>query len=177
MLALRLSRQQIEYLYPCFRCVYWMGRNNSVNNRFGYYATPFIEPSLVQLGLQIPMQFKAHGKFEAALIQGADPALAHYPSAYGQPLDEAPTLKRRFKSSLTMLRPVRARRLSYRLQNRLRRPGRRSEIYGPAYLSTVLDPSFPEMKRYFHPEKIASEAELNRICTLEYLFERYRVAP
>lgn len=174
-LALRLSRQQIEYLYPCFRCVYWMGRNNSVNNRFGYYTTPFIEPALVQLGLQIPMRFKAHGKFEAALIRDADPALAHYPSAYGQPLDEAPTLKRRFKSGLTVLRPVRVRRLSYRLQNRLHRPGRRSEIYGPAYLSTVLDPSFPEMKRYFHPEKIANEAELNRICTLEYLFETYHV--
>ncbi|MBM3584145.1 MAG: hypothetical protein FJX36_06850 [Alphaproteobacteria bacterium] len=30
-----LSRGEIELLYGALRCRYWMGRNNSINNRFG----------------------------------------------------------------------------------------------------------------------------------------------
>lgn len=32
----RLTRAQVELLYPLFRCHYWMGTQNSVSVRHGY---------------------------------------------------------------------------------------------------------------------------------------------
>lgn len=173
-LATRLARTEIEFLYPCLRCAYWMGRNNSVNNRFGFAATPFIEPALVGLALQIPIAAKNHGRFEAALIAAIDPALARYPSVYGQGFDEAPALARRLKGGMTLARPPRLRKWSYRLQNRMRRAGF-SGVLGPDYLSRVIDPDCPALRRYFRIERVRSALEFNRICTLEYLFERHAV--
>ena len=31
----RFTRGEVEALYPFYRCRYWMGRNNSVNNKLG----------------------------------------------------------------------------------------------------------------------------------------------
>jgi hypothetical protein len=173
--AERLTRQQVEYLYPCFRCAYWMGRNNSVNNRFGRAVTPFIEPELIKLALQIPLRFKNHGIFEAALIDAIDPRLASYPSVYGQTFDRPPPWRRVLKDQATLRRPTYLRRFSYRLQNRLRRP-EMTPLLSKEYLSTVIDASFPIMRRYFKIEQVMSSLEMNRICTLEYLFQTYPLA-
>ncbi len=171
--GIRLAREEIEYLYPCLRCVYWMGRNNSVNNRFGYAATPFIATELIKLALRIPIAAKNYGRFEAALIARADPALAGYPSAHGQPPSEAPSLSRRLEAGMTMLRPPWVRRFSYRIQHRRARL-RPSFVLGDG-LAKVIDPSFPELRRYFKIDKVTDEFVLNRIATLEYIFENYPV--
>src|SRR5690606_32434785 len=57
----RLSRTQVELLYPLFRCHYWMGANNSVAVRHGYYATPLVNQETVQLALRVPLRWKNAG--------------------------------------------------------------------------------------------------------------------
>jgi asparagine synthase (glutamine-hydrolysing) len=168
---IRLSRMEVESLYPCLRCAYWMGRNNSINNRFGYASTPFVESSLVKLALQIPLTYKNFGRFEATLIHAADPALARYTSAYGEGFDASPSVRRKLKEYATIYRPTWVRRVSYRIRNRFRRH-QIGFLLTSDYLSRVIDTSFPEMRRYFRVDKVKNETELNRICTLEYMFQK-----
>jgi hypothetical protein len=170
----RLSRVEIELLYAYFRCGFWMGRNNSLNNRFGAFVTPFIAPSLIDRAAAVPLRLKNHGRLEARLVAAADPALAAYPSVYGESFDRPPARARVVKDYVTLLRPVALRRISYRLQNRLRRPAPLPRFLQKDYLARVLDPSFPEMRRYFVIERVGSPALMNRLSTLEYLFETYR---
>lgn len=173
--GVRLPRHDIEYLYPYFRCAFWMGRNNSVNNRFGFAHTPFIDAEVVRLALQIPIRFKTHGQFESALICAADPALARYPSIYGHGFDKDVALARRLKGWLTLSRPIFTRRWPYRIRTRLARSRTSPAIMAP--LAGIVDPSFPEVRQYFKIEKVARSSELiNRIATLEYLFEKYSVS-
>jgi asparagine synthase (glutamine-hydrolysing) len=167
----RLSRKEVECLYPCLRCAYWMGRNNSINNRFGFASTPFVESSLVKLALQIPVRYKNFGRFEAALIHAMDPALARHASVYGQGFDASPSVKRKLKEYATLYRPTWARRLSYRIQARFR-GHELNPLLTKEYLSRVIDASFPEMRRYFSVDKVKNETELSRICTLEYMFRK-----
>jgi asparagine synthase (glutamine-hydrolysing) len=176
VLEQRLSRGQIEFLYPCLRCVYWMGRNNSVNNRLGYFCTPFIETEPIRLALQIPIEFKNHGLFEAGLIRAADPRLAQYPSVYGRGFTEGPSVWQRTKSRLTIARPPYLRRYSYRFQRRLQKV-ERTGIFRDKSLAAVIDPSFPQMRGYFNVGAVSDSEQFNRICTLEYLFEQYGVLP
>ena len=171
-LAAPLSRPEIELLYAYFRCSFWMGRNNSVNNRFGYFLTPFVEPKLIDLAVAVPLRLKNHGILEARLIAAADPALAKYDSVYGGPFDRPPSLARLIKDDMTLLRPVTLRRLSYRLQNRIRPKASFHRLLQSDYLASVLDLTFPHMRRYFNIGRIRSGAEMARICTLEYLFAR-----
>ena len=172
----RLSRQHIEYLYPCFRCIYWMGRNNAINNRFGYEATPFIQEGPVQIALQIPLRFKKHGSFEADLIELIDPTLAGFESAYGQTFSESPSIKRVIKDNLTVYRPIIARRLSHQIKSRFHNLVRFAPLTD-GYLASVLDTSFPYMGRYFRFERVKNAVDFNRICTLEYLFQKNHVTP
>jgi len=37
----------------------------------------------------------------------------------------------------------------------------------------VLDSSFPYLRRYFHLERVCDAHQYNRVCTLEYLFQKY----
>jgi len=172
---IEISRAEVEYLYPCLRCAYWMGRNNSINNRFGYAGTPFVESSIVKLALRIPIEFKNFGRFESALVRKADLTLAGYPSIYGHDFITDPTIGRMARDYMTILRPAFMRKLSYRLRSRFYH---RSTDYALSeeYLNSAIDAALPEMRRYFNVERVRSASELNRICTLEYLFERYRTA-
>lgn len=170
----RLSRQHIEYLYPCLRCIYWMGRNNAINNRFGYEATPFIQEGPVQIALQIPLRYKNHGSFEADLIRLIDPTLAGFETAYGQTFSESPSIKRIIKDNLTVCRPVIARRLSYRIKTRFRKLARFAPLT-TEYLAGVFDTSFPCTGQYFKVERVKNAGYFNRICTLEYLFQANQV--
>ena len=55
-----------------FRCRFWMGRNNSLNNRFGWALTPFAEYNVVKESIAIPVRFKNYGVLEARMIKEAD---------------------------------------------------------------------------------------------------------
>ena len=116
------SRRDVELLYPAFRCRYWTGRNTSVNNRFGWALTPFVERRTVASAVDVPIAFKNHGRFEAALINAFSPSLARYPSAYGHDFAGDVPLKRRIKDQLTLLRPPLLRRYAFRIKARMQPP-------------------------------------------------------
>ena len=72
----RLSRTDVEQVYPLFRCRFWMGRNNSVNNRIGAAMTPLADLLPVRAAIRVPLRLKNDGLFEAGMIATADRALA-----------------------------------------------------------------------------------------------------
>jgi asparagine synthase (glutamine-hydrolysing) len=168
-----LPRCQVERVYPYFRCGFWMGRNNSLNNRLGYALTPFIEPGLVTAAAKVPLRYKNHGRFEAALIAAADPALARYASAYGHDFVGPPSLKRRLKDWATYFRPPWLRRLSFRYKTRA---ARRPVLLATPYLEQAIDPGLPRLRHFFLPERLHGNEQFARVCTLEYLFQRLGVA-
>lgn len=167
-----LARWQVEYLYPAFRCQYWMGRNNSLNNRFGAALTPFVDHSIVEESLRIPLKYKNFGAFAAGLIERISPKLAAYQSSYGHNFSGPPPLRRKAKELGTMLRPPLLRKYSYRLKSKARslRPKEMPQSLTPDYLRTVIDPACPRLARYFAIDQVSDPEQLNRICTLEVVF-------
>lgn len=165
----RLTRGQVEALYPFYRCRYWMGRNNSVNNKLGASLTPFIDANVVPAALALPLQYKNSGRFEARMIEAVSPALAAYPSDYGHSFVGTPPLKRRLKDRTIYMRPPRLRRLTFRLKHR--NPPERPYWLSEAYLKRVIDPDAPYMREFFNIDRVNSLDHLNRIYTLELLFQ------
>jgi asparagine synthase (glutamine-hydrolysing) len=164
----RLTREQVEYAYPAFRCGFWMGRNNSINARIGQAMTPFIDRDLVRLAVAVPLSLKNHGRFEAGLIRAVSPALAGYVSDYGHAFDRDPPLSRIVKDYATLLRPPWLRRYTYRL--RYRQAGPRPQWLEPHMLQRVLDVRMPVMTRFFRLRRVNDPEVFARIATLEYLF-------
>jgi asparagine synthase (glutamine-hydrolysing) len=165
-----LSRAEIEYLYVAFRCRFWMGRNNGLNNALGHSLTPFIDPNIVGDANAAPLRFKNFGRLEAAMIRAVDPRLAAYPSAYGHGFDRDPPVRAVAKGLTTLLRPPLLRRYTWRLHRRSRRTF-------PYYLSDghvgrAVDPAFPYMRRFFDVGRVDDAGHYARLCTLEYLFQR-----
>lgn len=107
----RLTRAQVELLYPLFRCHYWMGVNNSVTARHGYYATPLVDLTSVRLALRVPLRWKNAGALQSRLIAALHPGIAAQPSAYGFRFDVGPGWKARLGEWATCARPVRLRPL------------------------------------------------------------------
>ncbi|MBT5047952.1 MAG: hypothetical protein HOM58_05575 [Rhodospirillaceae bacterium] len=165
-----LTRQEIESLYPAFRCRYWMGRNNGVNNALGYALTPFIDANIVPDAIATPLKFKNYGRLEGAMIQSISPTLAAYESAYGHNFSASPPHARKIKDLSTLLRPPELRRFTYRLHKR----SRDSWAYylKPAYIAEILGNNFEHMGRFVQVDQIADGEQFARICTLEYLFQR-----
>ncbi len=161
-----LSRDQVEYLYPYFRCRYWMGRNNSINNRLGLAATPFIEHAVISSALRVPLRHKTLGLLQARMIAKADPALAAYPSAYGYSFDGEPPRSYRLKYLTTYLRPPRLRRLTYRLRRQPPLPKQLQPPYRDAVLGEI---AF--VRDYLKLERLTDPGQLNRALTAEYLFQ------
>ncbi len=166
-----LSRRQVEALYPLFRCRFWMGRNNCINNRIGSAATPFIEPDIVADALRIPIAQKNAGAFEGRMIARIDPRLAGYPTDYGHDLSGRPPPARRLRDLSTRLRPPALRRFAYRIHHR-RMDEPMPDILSRAYLARVMDVEFPYMRRFFRTEAVRDPEQMQRICSLEYLFQR-----
>jgi len=165
-----LTRLQIEHLYPAFRCRYWMGRNNGVNNALGYALTPFIDANIVPDAVAAPLSFKNFGRLEGAMIQSVNPALAEYDSAYGHNFTGPPPTARKLKDLSTLLRPPELRRFTYRLHRRSRE-GWAYYLTAP-YIAEILDNDFNHMRQFVEIDQIADGEQFARICTLEYLFRR-----
>jgi asparagine synthase (glutamine-hydrolysing) len=105
----RYSREQIELVYPLFRCHHWMGVNNSVAVRYGQFATPLIDLTLVRDACLLPLRWKNAGRFEAKLISALHPSIASVPSAYGFSFDKGPGFRGIASEWATLCRPVSAR--------------------------------------------------------------------
>ena len=169
-----LSRRDVERVYPEFRCRFWMGRNNSVNNRLGPALTPFIDENVVPDTLGLPLRIKNFGRFEARLIRAINPRLAAYDTVYGHGLATEPPLKRIIKDLKTYARPPIVRRFTYRLKNRRARA--RPYWLSDDYVGRVVDLEFPYARRLFEVARVCDNEQYNRICSLEFLFERYQPA-
>lgn len=169
----RLSRAEVEAIYPLFRGRYWTARDTTINQRFGWMLFPYMEPCVVDGTPSIPIAYKNFGRLEAKMITVVHERLAAYPNVYGVKFTAAPSLKYRAKMLGSIMRPARFRRLAYRLQNR--QPSDLPLFLQPHYLDKVMDSSMPYMRRYFIPERIADADVYNRVATMEYLCQRYGV--
>jgi asparagine synthase (glutamine-hydrolysing) len=167
-----IERPLVELVYPAFRCRYWTGRNTSINNRLGYALTPFLEPAIVRSALLIPLELKAHGAFEAALIRTASASLARYISSYGHDFLGPIPWRRRIADWSTLFRPVILRRYSYRVKQKLRSPTPPYYL-GAEYLSALGLDDLPHMSAFFRIDKLRDPQQLNRACTLELLCRAY----
>ncbi len=166
----QLDRTQVELIYPMFRCRYWMGRNNAVNNRLGYALTPFIEHETVKAAAAIAMDEKNSGKLQGKMINAVSPRLASFNSSYGHSFSDDPPLKRKLSDLQTLLRPSWLRKQIFRIKHS-RRPNERPRMMTDAYLQPVIGTDFPVMSNYLHVATIKDPVQLNRICTLEFLFK------
>lgn len=165
-----LTRQEIEFLYPAFRCRYWMGRNNGINNSLGYALTPFIDANIVPTAIATPLKFKNYGRLEGAMIQSVSPALAAYASAYGHNFAGPPPRSRKLKDLSTLLRPPELRRYTYRLHKRSRDDW--AYFLKPPYIAEIIDNNFDHMRRFIDVDQVTDNEQFARLCTLEYLFQR-----
>lgn len=172
----RLSRAEVEFVYPGFRGRFWTGFNTTLNNHLGPALTPFFERSVVEQALSIPLSLKNHGIFEAALIAAIDPKLAAYPSAYGHDFATPPPVGRRLSDWLTYLRPPQLRRLAYRVKNRARKRVL-PRIMQPEFRRHYLPGGFPVMDNYFRTELVVDSEQMGRIMTLEYLARECGIEP
>lgn len=167
----KLTRPEIELVYPLFRCGFWMGRNNSLNSRFGSAVTPFIDDTLIRQTVRVPLKLKSFGRLEARLINLASPALAAYPSDYGYAFDAPPPLSARLKASTTYLRPSLLRRYAFRLRTRRNAPDR-PYFMNDAYRNAVMESGFPRTQALIDADRIVDSGQFNRLCTAEYLFQK-----
>jgi hypothetical protein len=167
-----LTRRQVELVYPLFRGRYWTAREVPLNQAFGAYLSPFMEPCVIKGTPDWKLSWKSNGRIEAAMIARLSPRLAAYPSVYGRPFDRPPSWLERLRAQATYRRPILLRRLSYRLQQG--KPGPRPDYLSPDRLAAVMEPDFPYMRALFRPERVADPQAFNRIATLEFLAQRYQ---
>lgn len=169
----RLDREQVECLYPYFRCRAWFGQDNGINGRYGYSVLPFFDAAIVDQALRIPPHYKNFGNFESAMIRTADPKLAAYDSIYGYNFLKDAPLVPTAKMIATYLRPFWLRRHSFEIKAKLEGAPKRPLLLTEAYLSQVIDLKFPYMSRFFDMSRIKSNPQFARICSLEYLFQHF----
>lgn len=116
-----LTREQVELMYPLFRCHFWMSVNNSVAVRHGYYATPLVGLNSVRLACSLPLAWKNAGRLESCLITRLHPGVASQNSAYGFRFVDGPDWRTRLVEWGTCRRPVRVRPLINAVRRRLRK--------------------------------------------------------
>lgn len=169
----KLSRAEVEAIYPLFRGRYWTARDTTINQRFGWMLFPYMEPSVVDKTPSIPIAYKNFGRLEARMITVIHERLARYPNVYGVNFTTDPSLKYRAKMLGSIMRPASFRRLAYRIQNR--HPRELPLFLQPHYLEKIMDASMPRMRRYFIPDNIHDPEVYNRVATMEYLCQRYGI--
>ncbi|MCW0200504.1 MAG: asparagine synthase [Rhodanobacter thiooxydans] len=165
----RLSRAQVELLYPLFRCHYWMGVNNSVAVRHGYYATPLVDLASVRLALRVPLRWKNAGALESRLVAALHPAIAAEPSAYGFRFDVGPGWRARLAEWTACARPVRLRPLI----NATRRHLRKARV-APALLQRyrALLPGEWRMDQLLDLTQLVDDRALGRALAVEVVWRR-----
>lgn len=169
----RLDRARIEQIYPRIRCRALFGREISLEGRLSPYLMPFLDHHVVAQAMTIPLALKHAGRFEAALLNAIDPALAAQPSAYGHDFAGPPDRRHRFGEWSTRIRPVWLRQQTYALRRRLGPMGdEHGGMLEPDYMNRVIDPEFPAMRRFFRIENITDSGLWRRVANLEYLAEK-----
>lgn len=119
----KLTREHVELIYPLFRCHHWMGVNNSVANRHGYYATPLVDVNTVRLAGSLPLAWKNAGRLQSRVLSKLHHGIANQPSAYGFRFSDGPDWRARFMEWTTCTRPVSARPFINATRRRLKSLG------------------------------------------------------
>ena len=163
----RLTRAQVESLYPKFRGRFWTGRDASNNQRFGPMFFPFLEHTAANNTAGIPIRYKDLGLLQGRMIELVHARLAAYPSDYGFPLSGPRPWRYRLKTRLGTWRPPALRKLSFRLK--VRSPTPRIGALSDEFLGRVMDPTLPLMGQLFRLERVFSLDQFGRIVSLEYL--------
>lgn len=166
-----MTRTQVEYAYPGFRLRYWTSKDYSNSSRLGNFLTPFISYENISSALQIPLNFKTHGKFQGDLINKISPTLASYYSDYGFPFNQKVPFKNIVKNNLTIYRPIWLRKNSYAIQHHLAKKNI-PETINSDYMSAVMPTGVKVMDKYFKIEEIKDPGLLGRVMTLEYMFQK-----
>jgi hypothetical protein len=168
----RLARPAIEWLYHRFRCRAWNGKVDSIANRYGFTAMPFLEQSITEHASAIPLHWKNHGAYEAEMIRRVDSRLARYRSIYGHDFSGQLPLSRRLSDGLTHVRPPWLRRYTYRLKYS-RRAGDWPAYLASRYRDAVLPGGVTVMRRLFRLNRVADPLQYTRILSLEYALLRF----
>ena len=142
-----LTREQVELIYPLFRCHHWMSVNNSVATRQGYYVTPLTDLTSVRLACSLPLSWKNAGRLESRLVAQLHPGAANQLSTYGFRFTDGPGWRAYFSEWAACMRPVSARPFIGAARRRLRKVGvapgmlahGRSLLPGEWRLDAVLD--------------------------------------
>lgn len=166
----RLTRAEAEYVYPAFRGRFWTGRNTAINTHMGPALTPFLDHAVVAQAVTIPLTHKNHGQFEGALIKAISPALAGYLSDYGHDFAGPVPARRKAKDWMTYLRPPALRRVSFRMKMRLKPPAL-PPLFSKDYRAAYLPGGIEIMDRFFDIDAVREPGQMNRILTLEMLFQ------
>ncbi len=168
-----LPRPTVEWLYHNFRCRAWDGKTDSNSNRFGYTAMPFLERRITEHASRLPLGWKNHGAYEAALIARIDPKLAAYPSNYGHSFEVSRPLWRRANDYGTYLRPPWLRRYTHRIKNSIRDASQLRGYLAPAYQDAAL-PGGPEIVRpLFRLNRVGDPDQYARVLSLEYVLRQF----
>jgi asparagine synthase (glutamine-hydrolysing) len=170
----RLTAQEAQLLYPLFRGRYWTAREAEINQRFGRMHFPYLEHACIAAASWTPMADRHFGYAQREMIRRLNPRLARYPSSYGFSFSEKPSWRYRADVLKSLARPVRTRPLGARI--------RRNQAVTPPALQTdrlasILDPTFPHMRRFFRIENVDDVEVRNRIATLEYLATTFALKP
>ncbi|MEO8603622.1 MAG: hypothetical protein ABI629_13700 [bacterium] len=162
-----LDRPLVSLAVPAFYYRYWAGRNCSVNNRIGRALQPFCDLPIVRESVRVPVHARAYGAFESALIRAVDPRLASYDSCYGHDFAHPPPPAQVEREWRATVRPAVYSRYGFA-------PVERARPYwlDPSSVGALVDPELPYLRRLFHLDRRIGARRFNRICTLEYLFER-----
>lgn len=164
-----LTRAQVELLYPLFRCHYWMGLNNSVATRSGYFMTPLIDPASVRLAQRVALRWKNAGAFEARLIAALHPAIAAQPTGYGFRFDRGPAWRDRLAARLIRARPAFLRPVINAAHRRVRRTTVTSALYRRY---RQLFPGEWRMDRLLDLKKLSDDSALGRAMAVEVVWRR-----
>ena len=167
----QLDRAHVQSLYPHLRCRSWFGRDTSLDNRFGFRATPYLEPSVVTTALQVPLHWKHFGVFEGRLINTLSPEISAHMSSYGYAFDRDPPWRARLGDVRLFMQPLAARRYNFRLKQIYKRAAPRPQELSHPFLKSVININFPAISTVFQPDKIIDTDQFQRLCALEYMFQ------
>lgn len=165
-----LTAAQTELSYPHFRLATMAGWQMSAQNERAHALVPFSEPVLTYPSGSVPMRFRMAGRFQAALMQRADVALAALPSAYGYAFTDGPGLRQRAKTAVLTALPKRMLPPLYRYRARLRQSPALPFYLQDDYLAAVFPDGYPHVSTFVDITAIPDAAMLSRALTLELLF-------
>lgn len=159
-----LTRQQVELVYPLFRCHYWMSANNSVATRHGCYATPLVDLTTVGASWRLPLAWKNAGRLESRLIARFHMPIASEPSTYGFRFSDGPGWRARCSERAMCARPVFLRPLINGVRRRLHKQAVASDMIAH---SRALLPGEWRLDPFLDLDRLPDNAAFGRALAIE----------